>query len=377
MQQVSMFDSETTMMDRTIPTTITKGRQKLEEIIETGRSSAKRVIDHVQSVQPTDHIVKLSKLDFTFEGVKNESEKSELRVFFKDDEEYGFHRNAIGQAAQKANIPMTYVDMLTSRGAWGTELLAENFNTLFAHTNDKVLLRSVNKDVRGFLSDRYRRLDSRPLVDAFAKACGEVNALPYKGYVSDTKIGLQAIVAKVYEPIPGEYMAYGVSFENSDYGNGALNISFFLLRLVCLNGMMGETNFRRVHLGKRLDDDLTYSMETHKLDMRTIVSATRDQVLAQLAQERIDTMQSMIKSAYEKELTEGTLKSTMESLRKSLSKAEYEAVSKKFNEPDVVLVPPGQNIWRMANAVSWLAGEAEDEERKLDLQRISGKLLAA
>jgi hypothetical protein len=38
------------------------------------------------------------------------------------------------------------------------------------------------------------------------------------------------------------------------------------------------------------------------------------------------------------------------------------------------LGPP--SYYRMANAISWVAGQVEDADRGLDLQRLAGKYLA-
>ena len=73
----------------------------------------------------------------------------------------------------------------------------------------RFLLRSVNGEVRGFLSDRFRRLDSRPIVDSFARVCQGVGALPVEGYVTDTKMALKAILPQVFEPVRHEVMAFG------------------------------------------------------------------------------------------------------------------------------------------------------------------------
>ena len=48
-------------------------------------------------------------------------------------------------------------------------------------------------------------------------AVQERGALPYEGYVTDTKIAIQAIMPEVDEPVPGEVVAYGLSLENSDF----------------------------------------------------------------------------------------------------------------------------------------------------------------
>jgi hypothetical protein len=33
------------------------------------------------------------------------------------------------------------------------------------------------------------------------------------------------------------------------------------------------------------------------------------------------------------------------------------------------------HFWRLSNAISWVAGQTDDPERKLDLQKIAGSVL--
>jgi hypothetical protein len=371
-----MFKSNLRMSDFASPEAYAKAR--IEELIAYGRTRARQVIQYVQTLQPIDRIVKTQKLIF-------KASEDDLHLHLKipsagKKSEASFealHRNAVQQAASKAGIPMLFVDKLVGHGDWGRELLAENFTEIFHHLEDKALLRSVNGEVRAILSDRYRRLDSRPLVDAFAKICEEVNALPYEGYVCDTKVAIQAIIPKVFEPIKGEFMAYGVNFENSDFGNGALNINTFILRLLCRNGTIGGDPMRRVHLGKRIDEQLEYSQETYDLDQKTIISAMGDVIRLNLAEENIEAMQGLIRKAAEQERNDDRRKVVIELLKKYMNKAEIDKAMKKYNEPDVELLPAGNNMWRMSNAISWLAGEVVDEERKIELQKVAGRLLPA
>ena len=111
------------------------------------------------------------------------------------------------------------------------------------------------------------------MVEAFATAVQEKGALPYEGYVTDTKIAIQAIMPEVYEPVPGEVVAYGLSLENSDFGNGALSVRAYLLRIWCSNLAITQEEMRQVHLGKRLDESMIYSERTYELDAQATVSA--------------------------------------------------------------------------------------------------------
>lgn len=343
------------------------GRRRIEEIVAKGRDGAKRVFRHVMDNQPQDKLVNTEKLSF-------ETREGCIEVIAPDLEPEKIHRNALGQMAERVSLPMAYIKTLEGNGSWGLDLLAENLGTLYGHHKSRALMRTVNGEVRGFLSDKYRRLDSAPFIESFVKACGEVNALPYQGYTSDTKVSIQAIIPKVYEPVKNEYMAYGVTFENSDFGNGAMQVQFFILRLQCLNGMIGESNMRHVHLGKRLEE-MDFSKKTQDLNVRTILSAMQDVVRGQLAPERIDLMQSYIVKSSQEKLTDDRRGAVMEALKRSMTKTEIEKMTTKFNEPDVELLPPGNNMWRLSQALSWLAGEEEDTERKLELQKQAGKLL--
>ena len=57
------------------------------------------------------------------------------------------------------------------------------------------------------------------MVEVFATAVQEKGALPYEVYVTDTKIAIQAIMPEVYEPVPGEVVACGLSLEPSCFSS--------------------------------------------------------------------------------------------------------------------------------------------------------------
>lgn len=346
---------------------------KLGAIIEGGRRSAGSVIEHVMTNQPADRILRGGAISFT----ADHSQKA-IRIGFADGaNSETIHRNALNQMATAVEMPMKYLDSLQDeRQDWGRELLAHDFQTIFTQRFGKkrYLGRSVKAEMRGWLSDQYRRLDSRPIVEAFASAVQEKGALPYAGVVTDTKIAIQAIMPEIYEPIPGELVAYGLSLENSDFGNGALSVRAYLLRIWCTNLAITEETMRQIHLGKRLDDNMTYSQHTYELDSRTTVSALKDVVKLQLNAESLSNRMDAVRIANEREVTPANAR---EVLKKILNKGEAEAAMNAYTSPDVYNLPAGNTNWRLSNAISWIAGQTEDAERKLDLNRAAGSLLAA
>ena len=222
------------------------------------------------------------------------------------------HRNAIYQMAQTTDMPVKFLDSLQAVAEpWGRELLAYNLQTVFNRRlqNKRYLLRSLQQEVRGFLLDSYRRIDSRPVVEAFAMAVEEKGALPYEGYVTDTRIAIQAIMPEVYEPVPGEVVAYGLSLENSDFGNGALSVRAYLLRIWCTNLAITQEEMRQVHLGKRLDESMIYSERTYELDAQATVSALKDVIQRQLNAEQLQQHMELIRWANDRPVARSRLRS--------------------------------------------------------------------
>lgn len=351
----------------------TAAASKLEHLILRGRTKAGEVISHVMNNQPQDRLQ--AGGNFTFDA----EDANGLQISYEDHSQgtirQRLHRHAVRQMATTVDLPMKFIDGLQSTPEfWAKELLAHNLQKVFSnrYAKDRYLLRSIRGELRGFLSDRFRRLDSRPIVEAFAKAVQEKGALPYDGYVTDTKIAIQAIMPEVYEPIPGEMVAYGLSLENSDFGNGALSIRAYLLRIWCSNLAVTEEQMRQVHLGRRLDDSMMYSEETYRLDAETTVSALKDVIGAQL---NADTLHSRMETIRQANATAIDPAGAKEELRRLLLKSETDAVIEAYNSPDTYNLPAGNTQWRMSNAVSWIAGKTEDAERRLELMKVAGDML--
>jgi len=351
----------------------TAAAHKLEQLIAQGRAKAGEVIDHVMNNQPADRLQPGASLSFDAEDGHG------VNVSFGDSEagpiRLKLHRHAVQQMAQTTDLPIKFIDgLLATPERWAKELLAHNLSTIFGNRfrKQRYLLRSVQGEVRGFLSDRYRRLDSRPIVEAFATEVQRKGALPYAGYVTDTKVAIQAIMPEVYEPVPGELVAYGINLENSDFGNGALSVRAYLLRIWCSNLAITQEEMRQVHLGKRLDDSVFYSQRTYELDAETTVSALRDVIGAQLNAEALHNRMESIRQANTTAVNPSAAKET---LKKVLLKSENDAVIEAYNSPDTYNLPAGNTSWRLSNAISWVAGKTEDTERKLELMKIAGDIL--
>lgn len=345
----------------------TAARTRMEAQINDGQKKAAQVIEYVQANVPEDRVVLGKKLAFhaTEKGIA-------LDIPEKDIITQTLHRNALGQAASRVDLPIGFVNDLLDRGEWGRELAARNFNELFGHLNgDRFLLRSVAGQVRGFLSNSYRRLDARPILDNFLGGVMKFGAVPVAGTVTETKISIKVVLPMIFEPIPNEVMLFGAEYENSDFGNGALTMNTFVDRLWCTNFARSESLLRQIHLGARLGEDMAFSQRTYILDTKTMASAVGDMVNNALSPKSVNDYLALVQAANEKKV-DG--REVAEFMKKRLTKGEAEAASNAFNGADVEQLPAGNTAWRMSNALSFIAKSAEPE-RALELQRIAGEVL--
>ena len=357
-------------------------------------ASAARVIGTVMDTQPHDRVVGTKGLRFAVqtEQVEKVSEKNEIIKVPKHTIIMGtkrgttghfeepMHKHALNQAAERAGIPETFINRMLQR-PYGGALIVENFNTIFgAEDPGRFLVRSVKDEVRGVLSDTYKRLDSRPILEAFAAAAKRFGAVPFEGVGGDLRFALKMVMPEV-QMVKGEKghleaVAFGMQLSNSDFGCGALSLQSFLLRTWCTNTATREDALRRVHLGKRLAEDITYSDKTYELDTQTMVSAVGDHVNNVLAPAKVEEMLKLVETALSTSVDPKKFFERDGELAKlKLTKGEIEKAREAFNNGGVEELPPGNNLYRMSNALSWIAQQAEDAERRLELERAAGQLL--
>jgi hypothetical protein len=348
-----------------------KARDILEKRIAEGRAGAAALLEHVNTQIPQDAIVRAKAL--VFAGMGEAGQPGGVSIGF-GGEPQAIHRHALGQIAGKAGIPASYLSVLASGDLWQKQLASRILEDHFhkGMPDARFLLRSASGQLRGFLSDRFRRLDSRPLLEAFAGACQQIGAVPVDGQVLDTRVALKALLPMVFEPVANEVLCLGVEWGNSDYGAARHTVRAFILRLWCLNGATMENALAQVHIGRQLGDDIEFSRRTYDLDTRASVSALKDVVQNVLGPAKVNALLQGIRAADEKKIE---WKSLRTGLAKRLLKEELRAAEAAFESQDVINLPPGQSAWRASNAISWIAGQAKEPERRLELERLAGEVL--
>lgn len=293
--------------------------------------------------------------------------------------QYTLHGNAIGQLADKMGIPSRYLRQLASGDEWQRQLAATVLNEHSGWTQrTRILIRTVGQQVRGVLSDSYRRLNSVEILTAFVQEASQQGAVIADAYMSDTKVWAETILPQpIVVPTVknGEVVIFaGARFSTSDYGDGAVDMRAFLLNGACLNGMVRESVMKQVHLGSRLPDNLQLSNRTYELDTRTTVSAVRDLTRGLFSKDNIMQKAIEIQGAAEIDVDfDQELKRLVKA--GSLLKSEGESVEKILmrNDPDDG-VQGGATLWKLTQAITAHARELEPR-RSRELHEISGALL--
>lgn len=341
-----------------------RARDRFDSIIKDGQLQATSMLTKLQDEIPEDRVVDTTGVDFSV------SPEGRLMVNVGNNQ-FGLHANARSQLVGRLGGMMTNtnVDKMILQEGWGPELLTHNLRTIYQNTRDRVLLRSVKGEIRGWLSDSYRRLDTHDLMAAFIEAAQPTGAVPIMANGTDTWFQIRMISPKIWEPVPGDLCLFGLSLRTSDYGCANVEVSLFCMRFWCTNYAMAESMLKQVHLGGKLPDNIAWSEATMRLDTKTMVSAMRDVVTAGLLPEKLEAQMLTIRRAYEEEIKPKTEMSHLPLIGK-----EKLRLAELYNTPDVELLPPGNSRWRLAQAVSLLGQKSTNRDRELELEGLAWKI---
>ena len=368
-----------------------RAEERLNQRVVAGAKQQHDAIQAAMSMVIVDRLYYPEKMEFASAPL---SEQQMLLRYKEEDKAYFIHSHALGQMADVAGIARPYVNRLRDGNQWERELLSHNLNELFhkgefvdARGNKKRYLRRVVGDeVRGFQGRSFgRHLATAPLLRTFVETCGEFQAGPIEAVTTSVRTILKCVTPYIFEPIPGEFVAFGVTFGNSDFGAGTMEVNGTVLRVSSGTISLTENALRRVHLGKAIEagdnEDIEISDETVTKELETHQSAVRDIVRSQLGVPAIERTLAAIQKAHQNGIEWYRLQS---SLQKVLAKKEIEFVRGLVEKGDDLMdLPPlskdssGDTVatgWWASNVVGWIASKEEDADRKHALQRLAGKL---
>lgn len=353
---------------------------KIESRIANAVTEAQSTLERIFTDVPKDMMVRSKAMRFDVEN--HDAEKPDL-ILEAGDERWNLHPNAQGQVFGRGFKRLSgYANAVLEDGNVAeVGQLIQTLNTHYKTRDERYLTRSLDREVNGnvktqmlgFLSDHYKVIDSRPTAETFVKECGNLGLVPLEGTVTDTRAYMKFILPKVFEPVENEVMAFGLTYQNSDYGNGTLLIAAFMYRCWCTNQAMMDDMLRQVHLGAKLPDGVVFSDETKRLNAKTSCSAMRDVIQGSLSEEAVGALCTKIETAATAKMSWKQLNEKL----KDMTKGERESVKVAFEGPDVEMLPAGgETKWRASNAVSFIANSIQDADRRAHARRLAGQLVA-
>jgi hypothetical protein len=378
-----------------------KAEQRFESWMDAGRVQACSFFTNLQEQTPRDFLLRTEDLGFEFEGGR--------LILYTPSNSWQVHSHAMAQIIQRTGIlnggvSRKMIEACSTRlsdddvpDMWGRDLFLHNLHTIYRETDRaRVLVRVVETpamkaaeergQIRGFLSDKYRRMNSGPILHAFAEKANEYGAVCFANheryrptYLTDLKVGFSMFLPFVFEPIPGEAMVFGMQVSSSDFGAALLKVQMISMRITCSNMQIMRDDLKKVHLGGQLPDEIQFSEETYRADTKTIALAVRDLVEVVFSPQRINLTLEVIRAANEEKVDAKVLFDKLQRSGK-LQKKEKEAVSGLYNGADVELMPPGGSLWRATQALSLFANQKEEDgdvHRAIDIRKISGDLMDA
>lgn len=334
-------------------------------------------LKHIVS-NTTDFIVSDHKKHiFTYQ--RPEISKEPELIFSHENNDYLFHQNALQQYCSKVGFPMDYYNRIVG-SSWGRSIATLAFNEHLSHfPKERSLLRSVKRsdgrnEVRGFLSDKYKRLETGQIFNSLLNSMLVVDnrSFIFDAYVSDTRSWIDIMLPELFhmstENNGTVYFVMGVRMSSSDFGDGAFQIQTYMLNIVCSNGMTRTTAMREVHLGAKLPENISFSDRTHRLETDLTSSKVKDICSQSFSRE---VVQEQLSSLYESTNIKIDPKNELAKI-KDFSKEEKKLIEDELiaNEPEHGV--EGQNtVWKLSQAMTFV-GQSLGERRQREIEEIAG-----
>lgn len=164
--------------------------------------------------------------------------------------------HAFNQLGTDLKIPASYRRMLMEQG--NHELLQENVNTLLSQQDKNRMLRTLDGDLRGYLSDSFStQYDNDTILTAVLPVLHSMGSdiVIRSCDLTDTKMYLKVTNKKLQGDIKvGDPVVGGITIVNSEVGMSFYSENEFIERLICTNGMTRANNissFRKMHRGSK------------------------------------------------------------------------------------------------------------------------------
>jgi len=258
-------------------------------------------------------------------------------------------------------------------------ILQDNINYWFHNTPKQQMIRTIDGTARAFLSDKYKRVDNDMIAKQVLPILLDKKYTIRSCAITDTKMYIKASLPSLQKEVNvGDVVESGVIISNSEVGHGSVDVSPFLYRLLCDNGMkVNDARLNSRHLtSSQATIDGVYEIlsdEAKELDSQALLAKVRDVVASTSDEVRFGQQVQKITDASGVKIKKP--KKVIEILENKfdLTKDEGENILENLMNRDDK--QPMANLWSVVNSITALGNTMEDYDRGTKMQEIGGRLL--
>jgi hypothetical protein len=307
------------------------------------------------------------------------------------------------QIASRFNVPAKFYDRMLNDHP---DLLAHAMTGLMEREPQKRMVRTLDGQVRAFLSERFRPLDNAELFEAVFPVLQDLGVKVVSAEVTERRMYLKFLAPSVKVDAPdllppnrrdphgdqieggmmrsGDFAGHSASeiiaggvISNSEVGQGSLRVEQLRFFVRCLNGWVDATVTRRNHVGRSTAIEGVEAAEFLKDSTRRLQDAALFSALK-------DTVTGMFQLASLEGWVDRARAAKADAVPAILAPAVVQVVSNRLALPDVQrkgvlesLIQDGDlSRWGVSNAITALSQKVEDYDTASDLEAEGGKVVA-
>lgn len=295
---------------------------------------------------------------------------------------------ADSQIATYTNIPKAYYDRIRTEDP---SVLAMNVNhglqmainaAIAKRNQPSRLIRTVDNKIRGFLSSRYRMLDSGDLLETILPILQAHQFKVVSSELTERRMYLKVITDRIQGEVKkGMVVQYGLVISSSDVGCGSVRVEPLMYECFCDNGCICQTAMRKFHVGKDQASENIQALlsdATKEADDAVFWKKTRDVVLGSMEEINFQRELNLLKEAAEVPISNiGNLERVVELTMKEVGVTGEKKKLKILEHIAEGADGRGHNKYGLSNAFTWAAHQVEDAdyEECTELERAGGKII--
>ena len=279
------------------------------------------------------------------------------------------------QIGLRTSIPRAYYEKMQKSAP---ELLDENVNHWLHSSDESRMVRTMDGNVRAFLSDRYRPLDNYDLAEHVLPVIQQLGCKIESCELTEKRMYLKCVNDRVQREItPGDVVQAGIIISNSEVGCGSVKIEPLVYRLVCKNGLIAnDFAMKKYHVGRsgeELGEDRTsifYKDRTRKADDRAFWMKVKDVVEGSLTEAVFYQIVNKMKKAKDVKIEKDPVK-----VIESIGKMHLLTEDERSNVLKFLIQGGDLTLYGMVNAITRSAQDVDSYDRSTELERVGGQVL--